>query len=97
MQNAPAATVEDFGLITNYDLHCSTKATTPPVREFGSHLTEINGQQGTHFARGARCSAHFRGGGFTGSNLDVMLLHPKGGSRVWDGFVPGLGKGAIYK
>ncbi len=64
----------------------------------GSHLAVKDGVEGTSFAVWAP-SATFVSvfGDFNGWDKGVTPLSPAGSSGVWEGFLPGVGKGAHYK
>jgi len=66
--------------------------------KLGSHPLTIDGQEGTHFAVWAPDAKQVSvTGDFNGWNRASHPLQPLGQSGIWGGFVPGLGKGAIYK
>jgi 1,4-alpha-glucan branching enzyme len=64
----------------------------------GAHPGEQNGTPGTHFAVWApNAEAVSVIGDFNGWERDKHQLEPQWSSGVWHGFVPGIGKGKIYK
>ena len=66
--------------------------------KLGSHNMNVDGVQGTYFAVWApnarRVSVM---GDFNGWDKDSHPLRSKGQSGIWEGFVSGLGTGALYK
>ena len=67
--------------------------------KLGAHRAVANGQAGTHFAvwaPGAQRVAVI--GDFNGWDGATHPLHARpDGSGIWEGFLPGVGRGAIYK
>ncbi len=96
-KTAPGA--EDSGLISSYDLHLFNEGShTRLYEKFGAHPMEMNGKPGTYFGVWAPDAMRISVvGDFNGWNPDVTPMNPKGSSGVWDCFVPGVGKRAIYK
>lgn len=66
---------------------------------FGSHALEHDGQQGTYFAVWAPNAKRVSViGSFNDWNRDGhSLLHRWDGSGIWEGFIPGVKTGDIYK
>ncbi len=70
----------------------------PAVREVWRALTEIDGKPGTYFAVWAPDAERISVvGDFNGWNPDSHPMNPRGSSGVWEAFLPGLGKGTVYK
>ncbi len=92
-------TVEESGLISSYDLHLFNEGShTRLYEKFGAHPMEVNGQQGVYFAVWAPDAMRISViGDFNGWNPDTNPMSQKASSGVWDCFVAGLGKGAVYK
>lgn len=64
----------------------------------GAHLVEQEGVDGAHFAVWAPNAKHVSVvGDYNGWNPRLSPLFPRGTSGIWEGFVPGIGHGAIYK
>src|SRR5215831_11175045 len=66
--------------------------------QLGARLTSVEGDKGTSFsvwAPNARKVSVV--GNFNDWNSNAHLLAPRGNSGIWEGFVPGVGKGALYK
>ena len=66
--------------------------------KLGAHRVEQEGEHGVHFAVWApnadRVSVI---GDFNGWDRDRHPLRPRGSSGIWEGFIPGLGEGTLYK
>ncbi len=66
--------------------------------KLGAHPAYHKGQPGTYFAVWApEAVAVSVLGDFNGWQPGRHPLHPRGSSGVWEGFVPGVGPGALYK
>ncbi len=68
-------------------------------KKFGSHITTVNGVEGTYFAVWAPGAKHVSVVG--DFNFWVEGTHPLNvrwdSSGIWEGFIPGVGKGNLYK
>ncbi len=93
-QNSTAA-----ALLTDYDLHLFNEGThTHLNRKLGAHPVDLNGVLGTLFAVWApNAEAVSVIGDFNGWQPGTTWLQGRGASGVWEGFVPGIGQGALYK
>ena len=66
--------------------------------KLGAHLGRVNGQEGTFFAVWAPDAERVSVvGTFNDWKQDAHALAPRGHSGIWEGFVPGIGVGALYK
>ncbi|WP_350291318.1 1,4-alpha-glucan branching protein GlgB [uncultured Croceitalea sp.] len=67
--------------------------------KLGAHLTEVNGVKGTYFAVWAPSAKNVAVvGDFNFWNGEEHLLNVRwDSSGIWEGFIPGVAKGAIYK
>ena len=67
--------------------------------KLGSHIIEVEGTKGTHFAVWAPNASKVQLiGDFNSWNGDGYELYPRwDGSGVWEGFVAELGQGTVYK
>ena len=77
-----------FGHATHYDLYM----------KLGAHLTEIDGQQGTYsavWAPNAKSVSVI--GDFNGWDVNANVITNRDEIGVWQTFIPGVGKGALYK
>jgi 1,4-alpha-glucan branching enzyme len=88
-----------LSLLGDQDLHFFSEGThARAYRCFGSHSAEVDGQAGTHFAVWApnakRVSVM---GDFNDWNKKGHALSARAQSGVWEGFLPGVHKGAHYK
>ena len=64
----------------------------------GAHPATVAGQAGTHFAVWAPNADHVSViGDFNHWRRGAHPLEPRGNSGIWEGFLPGVGAGAIYK
>jgi len=99
-QPADRAIAHGFTLLSDLDVHLFREGTHQRLyRHLGSHVTSVNGQRGTHFAvwaPNARTVAVI--GDFnTWSEANHVLAPRWDGCGVWEGFVPGVGPGDLYK
>jgi len=99
MQTLGFSSRSDLSLFTAEDIYLFNEGRNYRAYEkLGSHLTDANGEQGTSFAAWA---PNARGvsviGSFNDWNNHSHPLYPRGSSGIWEGFVPGAGKGALYK
>jgi len=91
---------QSFSLLTDVDIHLFREGKHYRLYEkLGSHLVEHKGEQGTYFAvwapNGQNVSVI---GNFNGWNRQAHPLHPRSdGSGIWEGFIPAIGHGEIYK
>ena len=86
-------------LLTDDDLYLFNEGSHFRLYEkLGAHPMTADGQSGTYFAvwapdaRGVSVT-----GNFNGWDRNSQPLSPKGNSGIWEGFVPGISTGAIYK
>jgi 1,4-alpha-glucan branching enzyme len=88
-----------FSLLTPEDLHFFNEGSHTRLWEkLGAHPTSAPGEVGTNFATFApEAGAVSVVGDFNAWNPDANPLEPRGSSGLWEGFVPGVGKGALYK
>src|ERR1700687_3591600 len=86
-------------LLTDQDLHLFNEGTHYQIYDkLGAHLTTVAGKPGTDFAVWApNASAVSVVGDFNGWDTQSHPLKARGSSGIWEGFVPGVGKGALYK
>jgi 1,4-alpha-glucan branching enzyme len=89
----------DVSLLTPDDLYLFNEGNHFRLYErLGAHALTFRGQEGTLFAVWAPAAeAVSVMGDFNGWNKTSHSLRPKGGSGIWEGFVPGVGEGASYK
>jgi len=86
-------------LLTDDDLYLFNEGTHYRLHEkLGAHLLVIDGQEGTYFAVWAPDAKQvFVIGNFNGWNRSSHPLQSRGQSGIWEGFVPGIGRGTLYK
>ena len=91
--------VKDSTQLTSYDLHLFNEGKHNRLFEkFGAHLVEVDGKRGTYFAVWAPDAERISVvGDFNGWNSDSHPMNPRGDSGVWEAFLPGIGKGTVYK
>ncbi len=98
--NRPAAPVyHDVSLLTADDLHLFNEGTHYRLAEkLGAHLIEREGAPGANFAVWAPNAETVSViGDFNGWRAGEHRLMPRGGSGIWEGWIPKLGPGTIYK
>ncbi len=67
-------------------------------QQLGAHLVEVDGQSGVYFAVWAPNADHVSViGDFNGWRPGAHTLRPRGGSGIWEGFIPGLCEYSTYK
>jgi 1,4-alpha-glucan branching enzyme len=90
----------EASLLTDHDIYLFKEGNHFRLYDkLGAHVVRVGGKEGTHFAVWA---PNAKGvsvvGDFNGWN---PASHPLGvrwdGSGIWEGFIPGLGRGAVYK
>ena len=88
-----------FSLLTTDDLHLFNEGSHFHLYDkLGAHPVTVNGVDGTYFsvwAPEAETVSVF--GTFNHWDPDRHLLHPCQSSGIWEGFIPTVGKGALYK
>ncbi len=90
----------DVTRLTDDDLHLFNEGTHYRLYDkLGSHLmTAPNGEPGVYFAVWAPDAEQVCVmGDFNGWNKSSHSLRPRDRSGIWEGFVPELGRGALYK
>jgi 1,4-alpha-glucan branching enzyme len=89
----------DLTLLTDQDLYLFNEGTHYRLYEkLGSHPLAANGREGTYFAVWAPDAARvFVMGDFNGWSRESHPLRSRDRSGIWEGFVPGVGPGEIYK
>jgi 1,4-alpha-glucan branching enzyme len=96
---ASAQAHHDVSLLTDNDLYLFNEGSHFRLHEkLGAHLMTVDGTQGTYFAVWAPDAKSVAVmGDFNGWDRASNPLRPKGQSGIWEGFVPGVSKGALYK
>jgi 1,4-alpha-glucan branching enzyme len=88
-----------MGLLTEQDLYLFNQGRHYRAYEkLGSHLTSVDGQSGAYFSVWAP-NAHGVTvmGSFNDWNKDSHPLYARESSGIWEGFIPGVTKGSVYK
>jgi 1,4-alpha-glucan branching enzyme len=89
----------DTSLLTDNDLYLFNEGSHFRLYDkLGAHLVNRDNQEGTIFSVWAP-DAEFVSviGDFNGWDRGTHPLKPRGSSGIWEGFVPNVGRGAIYK
>ena len=86
-------------LLTDDDIHLFNEGTHYRLYDkLGAHRVAVDGVEGTFFAVWAPSGEQVSViGDFNEWDKTSHPLHPRGRSGVWEGFIPGIGKGALYK
>ncbi len=89
----------DISMLSNEDLFLFNEGSHYRLYEkLGAHPIVIDGVEGTYFAIWAPNAKQVSVmGEFNGWDKSSHPLSPKGQSGIWEGFIPGMGKGTIYK
>jgi len=89
----------DITLLTEDDLYLFNEGKHYRLyNKLGAHPLNVDGVDGTYFSVWAPDAERVSViGDFNGWNTTSHLLMPKGSSGIWEGFIPGISKGASYK
>ena len=92
-------TAHDFSLLSEDDLYLFNEGRHFRLYDkLGAHAIRHNGGTGVYFAVWAPNAREVSVmGDFTGWRTDAAPLSPRGQSGIWEGFVAGVQKGALYK
>ena len=94
------ATVLNFSLLTDFDVSLFVTGKHFRIYEkLGSHLLTVDGVSGTYFAVWAPTAQGVCVmGSFNNWHRSSHALSPRwDSSGIWEGFVPGVGHGSVYK
>jgi 1,4-alpha-glucan branching enzyme len=85
--------------LTEQDLYLFNEGSHVRLWEkLGSHPCTVDGREGTRFSVWAPNAAHVSVvGDWNGWSRGADALKPVGASGIWETFVPGVGRGAVYK
>ena len=103
MQNtiqAPVrATRYDVSLLSQEDIYLFNEGRHyRAYNKLGAHLTTAGDEQGTAFSVWAPNARELSViGNFNHWDPHAHSLHPRGSSGIWEGFVPGVNRGSLYK
>ena len=89
----------DVSLLTAEDFYLFNEGSHYRIYEkMGAHVVESKGTKGTVFSVWAPNARQVSVvGDFNGWNPQSHPLQPRGSSGIWEGFIPGVGKGTLYK
>jgi 1,4-alpha-glucan branching enzyme len=89
----------DVSPLTDQDIYLFNEGSHYRLyQKLGAHLMQSEGVAGTHFAVWAPNAREVAViGDFNGWNKASHYLSPRGHSGIWEGFIPGVGRGAAYK
>jgi 1,4-alpha-glucan branching enzyme len=95
----PADLRYDASLLSSDDLHWFNEGTHARLFErLGAHLGVVDGAPGTHFAVWAPNAERVSViGDFNAWDPDRHRLRLRGASGIWEGFLPGVRAGTVYK
>ncbi|NGZ09632.1 MAG: 1,4-alpha-glucan branching protein GlgB [Nitrospira sp. LK70] len=99
MTQGAIMTVDEPTRLTRDDLYLFNEGSLVNLYEkLGAHPGRVNGQDGTFFAVWAPDAERVSViGSFNDWKQDRHPLSPRGHSGIWEGFVPGIGTGILYK
>jgi 1,4-alpha-glucan branching enzyme len=89
----------DVSQLTDNDLYLFNEGSHYRLYEnLGAHPLSVDDTEGTYFAVWAPSARQVSvAGEFNGWNKSSHPLRPRGQSGIWEGFIPGVGRGALYK
>jgi 1,4-alpha-glucan branching enzyme len=89
----------DVSLLTQDDLYLFNEGTHYRLyNKLGAHALEANGVSGTYFAVWAPNASQVSVmGEFNHWDKASHTLRSRGQSGIWEGFIPGVGQGTVYK
>jgi 1,4-alpha-glucan branching enzyme len=90
---------QETTLLSDFDVHLFNEGRHYRLYEkLGAHPVKVAGVTGTYFAVWAPNANYVAViGDFNGWNTGTHQLHARANSGIWEGFIPGVGKGALYK
>ncbi len=98
-ETAPATVRHDVSLLTENDLYLFNEGSHYRVHEkLGVHLMDAGGELGTCFSVWAPNAREVSViGSFNQWHPKTHKLRSRGSSGIWEGFIPGIKKGTLYK
>ena len=99
MESLPPPVMSRVSLLTDDDLYLFNEGSHFHLyRKLGAHPMQVDGVAGTYFAVWAPDALRVAViGDFNGWDRDRHALQAKGRSGIWEGFLPGVGPGSVYK
>lgn len=96
---SPSSVRYDVSLLTDLDLFLFNEGTHYRIyTKLGAHLLSVNGERGVYFAVWAPNAEKVSViGDFNGWEKERYPLRPRGHSGIWEGFIPGVPRGSLYK
>jgi 1,4-alpha-glucan branching enzyme len=96
---AASAVRNDVSLLTDNDLYLFNEGSHYRIYDkMGAHHMTAGGEAGTCFSVWAPNAREVSViGSFNQWHPKTHLLHSRGSSGIWEGFIPGANKGALYK
>jgi 1,4-alpha-glucan branching enzyme len=90
---------DTFSLLSQDDLYLFNEGSHIRLYDkLGAHPATVDGEDGTYFAVWApNAEQVYVMGDFNGWQKKGFKLKPCGNSGIWEGFIPGLGRGSLYK
>jgi 1,4-alpha-glucan branching enzyme len=90
---------DKFSLLSDDDLYLFNEGSHIRLYErLGAHPLSIGARTGTYFAVWAPNARRVSvAGDFNGWDKQGFELRPRQGSGIWEGFIPGVGSGMLYK
>ncbi len=99
-QQLKSSSTTPFSLLTDHDIYLFKEGSHFQLQDkLGSHLTAVDGVPGVQFAVWAPNAKSVSViGNFNGWNKNQHPLYPRwDSSGIWEGFIPGLRQGEVYK
>ncbi len=89
----------DASMLTDEDLYLFNEGSHYRLyQKLGAHARTLEGEPGAHFAVWAPNAERVTViGDFNGWDKGSHPLRPRGDSGIWEGFVPKVGRGTLYK
>jgi len=98
-ETAPSAIRYDTSLLTENDLYLFNEGSHYRIYDkMGAHLSGSGSDVGTTFSVWAPNAREVSViGSFNQWHPKTHPLRPRGSSGIWEGFIPGVGRGSLYK
>jgi 1,4-alpha-glucan branching enzyme len=95
----PAGSAGGYSMLTDDDVYLFNEGNHFRLYEkFGAHVTEVDGQAGAYFAVWAPNAEYIAViGDWNQWDPGANPMRARGGSGIWELFIPGVNKGACYK